>query len=185
MRRSLLLLLSALPLALAAACSSDDSSSTPSGAYEPAGNGVPISESAACDGLKNAYSNRRSALACGPFTQPACPGFLQKQKQTPACSQYDQGALGACVDYVSKLSSCDELASKDCIVKPLANTAPNGCAPVIDAGFDAGQDAGEDAGEDAAEDAAEDVVIDVTADVTPDAPDLDAGDDGAADAASD
>jgi hypothetical protein len=97
-----------------------------SGFFEPGGNGVPISEAQACDGLQNAQKARRAALGCGPVTQPACPNFLQKQKQTPPCSQYDQGSLDACVGYIGGLATCDEVTQKLCIVKPLGN-APNGC----------------------------------------------------------
>jgi hypothetical protein len=108
-------------------CSSGgDDEETGSGFYEPGGNGVPISEAQACDGLQDAQVARRTALSCGPVTQPACPGFLQKQKQTPACSQYDQGALDACIAYFGGLATCDEVTQKLCIVKPLGN-APNGC----------------------------------------------------------
>jgi hypothetical protein len=108
-------------------CSSgSDEEETGSGFYEPAGNGVAIGESQACDGLRAAQLDRRMALGCGPVTQAACPGYLQKQKQTPACSQYDQGALDACVTYISGLATCEEVTEKMCIVKPLGN-APNGC----------------------------------------------------------
>lgn len=108
-------------------CSSGgDDEEAGSGFYEPAGNGVAISEAQACDGLQNAQKTRRAALACGPVTQPACPGYLQKQKQTPACSQYDQGALDACVAYIGGLATCDEVTQKICIVKSLGN-APAGC----------------------------------------------------------
>lgn len=125
MRLFAVVLSCAVPLVFGCSSESDDAAGG-SGFFEPAGNGVAISESQACGGLQNAQVARRQTLACGPVTQPACPGYLQKQKQTPACSQYDQGALDACVTYIGGLATCEEVTQKICIVKPLGN-APNGC----------------------------------------------------------
>lgn len=150
----------------AVGCSSEDGSGggTPSD-FSPPGNGVPTSESAACNAIKQAYGGR---LECGPKTLPACPGLISAGN--PACSQYDQGTVDACVEFIAG-QACSELGKRKCIVKALPSTAPNGC-PVVDAGPDAEADAGTDAAEDA------------PADVTPDAPE-DSGADTAADATSD
>lgn len=172
------------PLALALAvpaCSSDDSSAGGgSDVYTPAGNGVPTSEAAACQAILKADDARRAALQCGPVTRPPCPTYISKGH--PACSQYDQGTVDACVAYIAGLASCGELDKKKCVVKALDGTAPNGCS-VLDSGSDAGVDATpdseSDAEADATPDAAPDAESDSAADSAPDA------DDAAADAAQD
>ena len=126
-------------LLLAACSSSDDSSSGPSGPFEPAGNGQPIGEAEACAQVRAAEDARGAELSCGPVTRPACPGYISSGN--PACSQYDQGTVQGCVDYISTIKSCATLKTKSCLVKVLPGTAPNGCPPPVDAGVDSGTDA--------------------------------------------
>jgi hypothetical protein len=166
-----------LGFALLAACSSDESGGGGGGPFAPPGNGVPMGEKAACDALQSAVYDRGAALACGPITLPACPGYLVKANES--CLQYDQGTVQGCAGYIGGLG-CAELQSYQCIVKSLPGTAPNGCPPPVDAGADTGVDAPVDAPPDAPEDAP----IDVPVDVAVDAP-LDAGSDAASDAQPD
>ncbi len=146
--------------------SSSDSGSAPAGNYAPAGNGQPVGEGEACQALRAAEDARSSALGCGPMTHPACPGYIAAGNE--ACSEYDQGALDACIAWVGKLS-CDGLKTRKCIVKVLAGTAPAGCPTTNDAGPDATEDAGTDATEDAGTDATEDAGTDAAGDATSDA----------------
>jgi hypothetical protein len=162
--------------ALAAGCSSDDSSGSSSGNYEPAGNGVPTGESEACTSITKAEDARRNALGCGPVTRPSCPGYISAGHE--ACSQYDQGTVSACEAWIAQ-QSCDTLKTKKCIVKVLEGTAPNGCT-VVDAGSDAETDAGNEAGDDAAPDAPAEASDDGASEAGNDADvdaDVDAGDD--------
>jgi len=164
--------------ALAAGCSSDDSSGGSSGNYEPAGNGVPMGESEACTSITKAEDARRNELGCGPVTRPSCPGYISAGHA--ACSQYDQGTVTACQEWIAQ-QSCDALKTKKCIVKVLEGTAPNGC-PTLDAGSDAEADAGDDAGDDAAADAPAEATDDGAAEAGDDADvdaDVDAGNDAA------
>ncbi len=121
-----------------------------------------MGEAEACKALKDAESARRAALSCGPVTSPSCPGYISAGNE--ACSQYDQGTVQGCIDYVSKLTSCDALKPKNCVVKVLPGTAPNGCPPPVDAGVDSGIDSGVDSGVDSGMDAAADAAADATAD---------------------
>lgn len=165
---SLSILATFAAISLAAGCSSDDSSGSAPGDYEPAGNGSPMAEAAACNAIVAAEDARRSALNCGPVTRPPCPTYISLGHD--ACSQYDQGTVEACVQFISGLS-CDGLKTRKCIVKALPGSAPNGC-PAVDSGPDAEPDAAPDAAEDAPADAEADVAVD-------------AGDDASADAADD
>jgi len=170
---------------VASACSSDDGGSgTPAGDYAPDGNGVAMDEADACKAITGAEDARRGALSCGPVTRPPCPTYIAAGK--PACSQYDQGTVQACVDFILTLS-CNELKTRKCIVKALPGTAPAGC-PIVDAGPDAEQDSGQDADIDAGADAADDAPADAPGESAADASDdsmVEAGDDGSTDAATD
>lgn len=167
----------------AAACSSDDSGGGDSGdkPYEPAGNGLPMGESEACKAITDAEDDKRTALSCGPVTRPPCPGYLAKSN--PACSQYDQGTVQACVAYIAGHASCDALSKKKCVVKVIAGSAPNGC-PAVDAGPDAPEDSGQDVTVDSDVDAGSDAGDDAPGEAASDAPG-DAPADSATDAASD
>ncbi len=167
----------------AVACSSDDSSGGGGGdkPYEPAGNGTPMGESEACNAIIDAEDAKRAALSCGPVTRPPCPGYLAKSN--PACSQYDQGTVQACVAYIAGHASCDALTKKKCVVKVFAGSAPNGC-PVVDAGPDAPEDSAADVTADSEVDAGPDAAEDAPAEAATDAAG-DAASDSPADAASD
>lgn len=184
MRRLLLGLscvLSAVSLLGVGACSSDDSGGGGSGdtSYEPPGNGVGLGESEACKAITGAEDAKRAELSCGPVTRPPCPTYLQKGN--PACSEYDQGTVSACVSYIAGHTSCAALTQKKCVVKVLAGSAPNGC-PSNDAGPDAADDAEADATPDAGSDAEMDATSDAEADATADAtPEAEAGTDAATD----
>lgn len=163
------------------ACSSDEGGGG-GGPYAPPGNGVPMNEAEACAALQDAESDKRNALACGPVTLPACPGYLRKANEP--CLEYDQGTVSGCVAYIASLSSCDALKTYQCVVKALPGTAPNGCPPPPDGGIDAPVDTGTDAPADTGTDAPADTGTDAPADTGADAT-LDAGTDAASDAASD
>jgi hypothetical protein len=155
-------------IAASAGCSSsDDAGGGASGPFEPPGNGQPMGEAEACNALKDAESARRAALSCGPVTSPSCPGYISAGNEK--CSVYDQGTVQGCIDYVSKLTSCDALKPKNCVVKALPGSAPNGCPPPVDAGVDSGTDSGTDAGADSGVDSGMDAAADAAADATPDA----------------
>lgn len=162
--------------AVSVACSSDDSSGGTGGdkPYEPAGNGVGMSEADACKAIVDAEDAKRAALACGPVTRPPCPTYLQKGN--PACSEYDQGTVQACVTYIGQHTSCAALTKKTCVVKVIAGSAPNGCPSVNDAGPDAPEDTGSDAPEDTGNDAPEDTGSEAGTDAAADAPSDAAGD---------
>jgi hypothetical protein len=164
---------SALLLVAFPACSSDDSGGG-GGPFSPPGNGVPMGEAEACAALQDAESDRRNALACGPVTLPACPGYLRKANEP--CLQYDQGTVQGCVAYIATQPTCDALKSYQCVVKPLPGTAPQGCPAPPDGGIDAPVDTGTDAPEDGGVDAPVDSGLDAPADT---------GSDAVADAASD
>lgn len=153
------------------ACSSDDSSGgggSGEETFEPPGNGVGMGESDACKAITDAEDAKRLALSCGPVTRPPCPSYIQKSN--PACSQYDQGTVAACVDYIGKHTSCDALTKKKCVVKVIAGSAPNGC-PVVDAGPDAPEDSGQDVTADSEVDAGGDAADDAPAEASGDAAD--------------
>lgn len=161
-------------MAPASGCGSDDASGGGggSGPYQPPGNGVPIGESEACNALLNAEDQAYLKLACGPVTRPPCPSFIQVGGHA-ACSQYDQGTVQGCVEYIASHASCDALKTKKCAVASLPGSAPNGC-PVVDSGPDAPADTGVDAppdvGSDVTDDAEPDTGADAPGDVTTDAP---------------
>lgn len=110
---------------LVSACSSDDAADDGDQPYEPAGNGVAMSESDACKAITAAEDDRRAALSCGPVTRAPCPVYIQKSN--PACSQYDQGTVQACAAFVGEQPTCDALTQKKCLLKILPGSAPNGC----------------------------------------------------------
>ncbi|MCC6664240.1 MAG: hypothetical protein IT375_10880 [Polyangiaceae bacterium] len=112
-------------LSLVSGCSSDDAADDGDQPYEPAGNGVAMSESDACKAITAAEDDRRAALSCGPVTRAPCPVYIQKSN--PACSQYDQGTVQACAAFVGEQPTCDALTQKKCLLKILPGSAPNGC----------------------------------------------------------
>jgi hypothetical protein len=164
--------------ALAGACSSSDDGGGKNGGgdYAPPGNGVAMPEADACKAIVDAENARYAEAKCGPVTRPPCPYYLAKGN--PACSEYDQGTVQACVAWIGQ-QSCDALKTKKCIVAVLPGTEGKGCPP--DAGGDAEVDAGPDAPSDAAEDASEDGAPDAPAEAANDATAAEAGSDGGGD----
>ncbi|HZO13239.1 MAG TPA: hypothetical protein VFB62_08265 [Polyangiaceae bacterium] len=111
--------------------SGSDDDDAPSGSggndtrFHPEANGTHMSETDACNQLRNAYESKKRAL-CGVATVPTCPGFLRTQYQ-PECMQYDQGTVSGCVQYYQGIQICEELIAEDCALVTYPETAPAGC----------------------------------------------------------
>ncbi|MEP7126811.1 MAG: hypothetical protein ABJE95_38125 [Byssovorax sp.] len=119
---------------LLSACGADTGSGTTGdpvdasdGKFHPPGNGMPVSEDAACTSLTDAQTARFMALGCASTTR-VCPDFLRSQSATD-CLQYDQGAVNGCLQYYSDAATCKDLSARagTCVVAPIAGSAPKGC----------------------------------------------------------
>ena len=93
--------------------------------FKPDPNGVPISETDACDILQSTVQDKALALSCSK-TVRTCPGFLRVQYD-PDCVQYDEGTVTGCRDYYNSILTCDELVEESCALVVLEGTEPNGC----------------------------------------------------------
>jgi hypothetical protein len=170
MLRRVSVVLSGVALAWAGACSSSyeekDVFPAKPGLVAPDASGQPMAEAAACAALSDALANARTRLNCTAAETPACPAYVRPPGGRQ-CAQYDQGTVNACVSVIDAYGTCEELASKRCVVTVLASTDPS-CVPEADGGSDAADatderrdasdaapDAG-DAGRDAATDASRD-----------------------------
>jgi hypothetical protein len=97
------------------------------GKVHPPGNGVPMSESDACNALRMAQDSQYLSLGCVATSQ-TCPDLLRNEFGTQ-CLEYDQGSVNGCVSYYGMAASCAALdtAVADCAVTALAGSAPKGC----------------------------------------------------------
>lgn len=123
-------------LALLASGCSDEAETSGGGSGGAAGdgkiypptNGVHISEAEACQQLKAAQDQRRSAIEGCILTTRSCPDLLVVQFSV-ACMEYDQGSVQGCVDHYAQAADCDALkaAINDCVVTPYEGSEPAGC----------------------------------------------------------
>lgn len=97
------------------------------GKFHPKADGVAVDEAAACDTLHAALDAKQLALSC-TLTLRTCPALVQVVAGT-SCSQFDQGTVKGCADYISKAADCADLGtrSNNCAFKAIAGSAPKGC----------------------------------------------------------
>lgn len=109
-------------LAFVSACSDSETGGsvlTSSGAgvvdnrYHPTPNQVAISEADACTRIYDAIQARKDMMPSCILTMQQCPAMLRSTYGL-ACTQYDEGTVDGCVEYFSKVSTCEELNPEDC-----------------------------------------------------------------------
>ena len=96
------------------------------GKFHPMASGVQISETAACDMLRDAFESSALDIPGCAKTAPVCPNLLRVQFVTP-CMNYDLATIDACVEYYKSIKVCAELAIESCVVVPYPETAGAGC----------------------------------------------------------
>lgn len=111
----------------------DDASATLSsatgmddGKFHPMPSGFQISETDACEKLREAFETTALSIPSCTKTAPVCPNLLRVQFSTP-CMMYDIATVDACVEYYESKKVCTELVIEDCVVVPYPETAGTGC----------------------------------------------------------
>ncbi|MES1175015.1 MAG: hypothetical protein ABUL62_11890 [Myxococcales bacterium] len=110
--------LSCAVLVAAASCTSqkDTEAYVPSGrgAVQPEASGPLLAEDVACNKLKVAESDARSALSCPAVTR-ACPGYIRPAGGA-SCFQYSQGSIDGCSDLYASFTTCSDFDAHPCLV---------------------------------------------------------------------
>jgi hypothetical protein len=120
----LLLISSMLVGAGGCEASSDSEPLVPSkqGTAQPAGDGEAISESEACERIREARANVSEDLDCQD-RRLACPESIRPAGADP-CERYlyDEGSVDACVKIIEDYASCDDFDRTPCLVTALVQS---------------------------------------------------------------
>jgi hypothetical protein len=141
-RTSLLVTLLGLPLYASCTQSEDTEPYVPAqeGAKQPGAEGALLSETEACERLREAYESSYDKLECDLPEPPDCPDFIRPGGGS-GCYEYYEDSVAACEKAFLAVSSCSGFVP--CIASAKRNDELPSCVlPGTDAGGAGGQSAG-------------------------------------------